>query len=94
LIANPPHTCAEAVDRLISDPAPERFQKVAETRLGPDVYGALLAETAQRLAQMDRETEVESDDGSGSEGEERRQACRMSVTATFFSHARSRKTQL
>jgi hypothetical protein len=45
---------------------------VAETRLGPDVYGALMAETAGRLAQMDRETEVESDDGSGSEGEERR----------------------
>jgi hypothetical protein len=45
---------------------PEMFQKVAETRLGPDVYDALMAETAQRLAQMDRETEVDSGDGSGS----------------------------
>jgi hypothetical protein len=38
------------------------FQKVAETRLGSDVYGALMAQTAQRLAQMDRDTEVDSGD--------------------------------
>jgi hypothetical protein len=31
---------------------------VAETRLGTHVYGAMMAETMQRLAQMDRETEV------------------------------------
>jgi hypothetical protein len=43
------------------------FQKVAETWTGPDVYGAVMAEKAQRLAQTDRETEVESDNGSGSD---------------------------
>ena len=48
------------------------FQKVAETRLGPEVYSALTAETAQRLDQMDRETEVDSGDGSSLEDEERR----------------------
>jgi len=41
---------------------PGMFQKVAETRLGSDVYGALMAQTAQRLAQMDRDTEVDSGD--------------------------------
>jgi hypothetical protein len=41
------------------------FQKVARTRLGPDVYGSLMAETAQWLAPMDRETEVDSGDGCG-----------------------------
>jgi hypothetical protein len=45
---------------------PEMFENVAETRLGADVCGALMAETAQRLAQMDRETEVEPGDRVGS----------------------------
>ena len=40
---------------------PEMFHKVAEARLGPDAYSALMAETAQRLEQLDRETQVESD---------------------------------
>jgi hypothetical protein len=51
---------------------PKIFQKVAETRLGRDVHGALMAETAQRLAQMDRETAVDSGDGAGSQEDERR----------------------
>jgi hypothetical protein len=48
------------------------FQKVAETRLGPDVYGAVMAEKAQRLAQMDCESEVDSGDRYGGERDERR----------------------
>jgi ribosomal protein S4 len=39
---------------------PEMFQKVAEMRLGADVYRALMAETTQRLAELDRATKVES----------------------------------
>ncbi len=38
---------------------PEMFQKVAEMRLGPDVYRALMAETTQRLAELDRATQVD-----------------------------------
>ncbi len=38
---------------------PEMFQKVAELRLGPDVYRALMAETTQRLAELDRATQVD-----------------------------------
>jgi hypothetical protein len=45
-----------ATQRAIS--FPEMFQKLAETRLGTHVYGPMMAETMQRLAQMDRETEV------------------------------------
>jgi len=45
---------------------------VTETRLGPDVYGALIVETAQRLDKMDRETEAESEEGAGCREEERR----------------------
>jgi hypothetical protein len=44
---------------------PEMLEKVAETRFETDVYGALMAETARRLAQMDCETEGCSDDGAG-----------------------------
>ena len=42
------------------------FQKVAETRLGAGVYGSLMAETAQRSAQMDRETEINRDENGKS----------------------------
>ncbi len=38
---------------------PEMFQKVAEMRLGPDVYRTLMAETTQRLAELDRATPVD-----------------------------------
>jgi hypothetical protein len=35
------------------------LQKVADSRLWPDLYEALMGEKAQRLTQMGRETEVD-----------------------------------
>ena len=45
---------------------PEMFQKVGETRSRPDVCGALMAATTQRLAQMDLQRAVDSGHRSGS----------------------------
>ena len=46
-------------ERVVMLHIPQVFQKVADSRLWPDVYEALMGEKAQRLAQMGRETEVD-----------------------------------